>query len=80
MAEKPIRFVCEECDWRGLESAILCASNPFDAEDTIQGCPKCKSVNTMRTTCDEDGCWEPDTMGTPTENGYRRTCWKHRPK
>jgi len=73
------RVVCEECGWKGYTYEILTASNPFDPIDRIIGCPTCKSVETLRTTCDEPGCWEQDTMGTPTKNGYRRTCWKHKP-
>ena len=73
------RFVCRECGWRGNDEDALSASNPFDPGDIITGCPKCKNVNTMRTTCDELGCWEEDTCGTPTLGGYRRTCGKHQP-
>lgn len=73
------RSVCKECGWKGSGEEVLEAANPFDANDTISGCPKCKSAQTMRTTCDEPGCWEPDTCGTPTPNGYRRTCGKHVP-
>ena len=29
--------------------------------------------------CDEEGCIEPATCGTPTEEGYRSTCGEHRP-
>ena len=30
--------------------------------------------------CDEPGCCDPITSGTPTDAGYRSTCSKHRPK
>jgi hypothetical protein len=30
--------------------------------------------------CDEPGCKEEITCGTPTPTGYRRTCGKHLPK
>jgi hypothetical protein len=30
--------------------------------------------------CDESGCNEPSTCGTPTPAGYRRTCSDHCPK
>lgn len=78
-----MRFVCEECSAR-ISTKVLSAPNPFDNSDTITGCPSCKSVNTLRSTCDELGCWEPDTIGTPIlhgqSEGYRRTCWKHVPR
>ncbi len=74
------KIVCEECDWHGTSGELLTAPSPFDRFHTIAACPNCKEVNYYRTACDEPGCWEPDTMGTPTENGYRRTCYKHRPR
>ncbi len=74
-----MRMVCEECGAR-IAGTVLSATNPFDPEDVITGCPNCKSVNRLRTTCDEPECWEPDTMGIGTTKGYRRTCWEHRPK
>jgi hypothetical protein len=76
----PGRFVCEECGWRGLQSEALRAGNPFDPTDHLTGCPKCAAVNSMRTTCDEPGCWAPDTIGTPGPDAYRRTCAIHEPK
>ena len=30
--------------------------------------------------CDEPGCCDQVSCGTPTENGYRSTCGKHAPK
>ncbi len=74
-----MRYVCEECRSK-ITVGILSAQNPFDPEDTIIGCPNCKEVNRLRTTCDEPNCWEADTMGIGTPNGYRRTCYTHRPK
>jgi hypothetical protein len=75
-----VRCNVRRCDWRGLQEDVLTAPNPFDNEDTIIGCPNCKSIDTIETVCDEDGCWELVTCGTPTENGYRTTCYKHVPK
>jgi len=73
------RLVCEDCDWRGTYNKALIAKNPFDPLDELTGCPNCKSVNRLRGTCDEPGCWEPATIGTPVKGGYRRTCWQHSP-
>ena len=33
-----------------------------------------------QTRCDEPGCKEQVSCGTPTPTGYRNTCGKHRPK
>lgn len=73
----PTKRFCDECGWRGHQADILTAANPFDSEDVVVGCPQCKCVNTIKTCCDEPGCWEPDDCGTPTAEGYRRTCGEH---
>ena len=69
--------VCEECHWQGTDTQQLEASNPFNPEDVIVGCPECYSINTLRVVCDERDCWDTATCGTPTEDGYRNVCGKH---
>lgn len=71
--------VCGACNWSGKESDLLVAKNPFTAlaSHTITGCPWCKDVDSIYTICDEPGCWEPDTCGTPSPEGYRRVCGNH---
>ena len=71
------KVLCAECNWRGHLKDVLTALNPFDLEDEIVGCPRCKSVNSISGVCDEMGCEEIDTCGFPTPEGYRRTCGKH---
>ena len=73
------RRVCEACGWRGHDDDILYAPSPFEPQFTIYACPKCKTIEQLRGCCDEPGCWEQDTCGTPTPSGYRRTCGKHMP-
>jgi len=72
---------CDECDWQGMNEEILTAQNPFDVEDNISiyGCPQCKSSIKLVSVCDEPYCWEYSSCGTPTADGYRRTCGKHKP-
>jgi hypothetical protein len=74
------KLLCEDCAWHGLQSEMLTAPNPFDATDTIHGCPKCKSVQSLLVACDEPGCWRETSCGTPTPSGYRRTCGQHAPR
>lgn len=80
--KKIMKLRCRErhCDWRGLENELLLEPNPFDRNDALTGCPDCKGVDTTQEACDEPECWEFSSCGTPTENGYRRTCHKHLPK
>lgn len=56
---------------------LLVAQNPFDATDTIVGCPRCKAVERWELLCDVDGCPGLVVRRWPSPDGYRRTCSKH---
>ena len=73
------RVVCSCCGWRGSSSDIRSAPSPFDPKDTLYACPVCRQIE-LRGTCDEPDCWDEDTCGTPTPDGYRRTCYTHMPQ
>jgi hypothetical protein len=75
---------CEDrrCDWCGHGIDIFnmpVAPHPFISGHSVTGCPGCREIDTMRIVCDEPGCWEFVTCGTPEGDDYRRTCDKHRP-
>lgn len=70
---------CDECDTITHTSDLLHAPNPFDAEDIVAGCPFCKSIDCFRPVCDAADCHRYASSGTPTPDGYRWTCHKHRP-
>jgi len=74
------KLTCIHCHWRGQSDEILSAPNPFDAVDTIHGCPQCKTIGGFENCCDEPGCWSPVVAGTPTPAGYRCTCHEHKPR
>jgi hypothetical protein len=73
------KYLCLECHWHGTET--LEAPNPF-AEDNekMLGCPGCREANRITLACDEPDCWRETTCGTPTPDGYRRTCGEHMPR
>lgn len=79
------KYICDECEWKGkdedlLRAPLLRAPNPFSEDgDTMFGCPQCREPNTMIVACDEVGCWEQVSCGTPTPTGYRSTCYRHKP-
>ena len=77
-----MKLICNErrCNWHGSDAEMLKATNPFDPEDEIVGCPECKSVDSLVLACDEPGCWEEVSCGAPVNGGYRQTCYKHMPK
>jgi len=70
---------CNQCGWKGLNSATLKGINPFDNEEPIYGCPKCRGINSTDAACDEEGCWSLVVCGTSTTEGYRNTCATHMP-
>lgn len=71
------RWRCDECEEIFNETDLLTAPNPFNANETVAGCPACKSVNCFTNICDEPGCTRPASCGFPVPGGYRRTCYDH---
>jgi hypothetical protein len=79
-----MRYKCEECSTVFHEKDALKAKNPFDESIcpiAIWGCPSCFEVNTKFVmVCEVDDCDLDASCGTPTEDRYWRTCYKHIPK
>ncbi len=71
------RCKCEQCGNICDDSEILIAQNPFDPTDMLNGCPSCKSVDSLVNACDEPGCLKSATTGWPSDKGYRYTCYEH---
>jgi len=69
---------CSEnhCGWRGLETDILTALNPFEP-GILHACPQCKSIGSTEMECEVAGCRSHASCGTPTTSGYLRCCGKH---
>ncbi len=74
------KVVCKECNRPMREADLLTAPNPFKPGETLRGCPHCKQPVGFLGVCDEPGCWDIVSCGTPTPEGYRVTCHKHRPE
>ena len=74
------KMICENfsCEWVGDEADVLRAPNPFVGRDELIACPKCGCV-TLAAACDEPGCDQVASCGTPAIGGYRRTCLDHMP-
>ena len=68
---------CSECGWKGRDTELLTAVNPFDEYDDVCGCPDCHAVESDIQVCDVADCWNEATCGFPTDHGYMRTCGKH---
>lgn len=71
------RYKCMQCEHICNEGEFLTAPSPFDSTETIVGCPRCKSVDSLVTACDEPGCNKEATYGWPSDKGYRHTCGEH---
>ena len=72
------KITCEECGWQGHMEEVDQIKDP-KSEMLWCVCPQCRVPEHLLSVCDEDGCWELRSCGTPTEDGYRSTCAKHRP-
>lgn len=71
------RWRCE-CGHVCYSDDMLRAPNPFDPEDEVTGCPRCKLIPQWEELCDEAGCLKAATCGFPVSPiGYRRTCAAH---
>jgi len=76
MIQEKVR--CTECHWKGLIDKIDMVKDP-KSDMVWQVCPNCRIPENLITVCDEKGCWDGITCGTPTKDGYRSTCSKHQP-
>ena len=65
---------CLGCFWEG---DLLTARSPFDPDETLTGCPNCKTVDDFERVCDEPGCARTASNGFPVDGGYRHTCFEH---
>ncbi len=78
--DKDREWRCKECDTITLESELPEATNPFDINQIVVGCPVCKNIGSFVLICDEPGCTQEVTAGFPVDEGfggYRQTCSKH---
>lgn len=80
---KDVKAVCSECGWHGTAADLDHVDDPRPlhgmAADRWQVCPKCRTPEHIRPACDEPGCFDAITCGTPLPTGYRSTCSKHAP-
>lgn len=74
-----MKLECDCCGWIGNDTEVLTASNPFEPDEMIDGCPKCHCIDTMLTVCDEPGCTNLLTEGCPYPKGYSMKCKLHTP-
>jgi hypothetical protein len=79
LPDAPEEWLCKECN--SIHVNPLYATNPFDKEDYIIGCPSCKEINTLEQACQYKGCTRLSTAGIPNIYGYRYlwVCSEHIP-
>lgn len=74
------KWRCDDCYTMVTSKTFLRAPSPFAVGREILGCPVCLEVGNFEALCDEPGCTNLVTCGTPTANGYRNTCSRHAPE
>lgn len=78
MTEHNHKIRCNVCQWHGRPKERLSAPSPFDTDDTLYGCPECKTADTFVFLCDVGGCQKEATCGWPDGKGeYWSTCGEH---
>jgi len=75
--QTPRHSRCRACDTLLPTAKILKAPNPFNLNDIVEGCPKCKAVTQFVPVCDMAGCRSDGTCGMPTPGGYLWLCHIH---
>ena len=72
-------YKCMNCGLISKSKEMLTATSPFDAEDTLTACPKCRSMDDFKEMCETAGCTNGATMGMRTDDkgGYMRLCYEH---
>ena len=75
-------FKCNQCAWSGEEpERVSLYLVPALEEVRLIVCPECRHVETsLEICCEEPGCTETASMGTPAKSGYKRHCHHHPPK
>ena len=71
------RYRCKECEEVVPYDRILMAPSPFDARETLNGCPVCWSVNSFQRVCDADGCDQVAECRVNTTSDYQYLCAQH---
>lgn len=78
------RWRCTDCGEVRREDALLKAPSPFDPDETLVGCPGCKSIDHFAVMCEVVGCKNDGRCGTPesfisgdTSCRYVQVCGEH---
>ena len=68
---------CNECGNVFETTQMLKAPSPFDPDDVLCACPKCKTPEVLQAICQVEGCKGEATCGKPTKHGYLHLCRYH---
>jgi hypothetical protein len=73
------KVLCSECGWHGYVGDVDRVKGP-GSDDIWLVCRECRMPEHLLRVCDEPGCWDKATCGTPSPDGYRSTCGRHKPR
>lgn len=69
---------CKSCDWRGIDTDILVAPNPFEEGEFLYACPVCKSIDNYDVICNHEGCKNVAYYYDTNTDNMPSYCWTHR--
>jgi hypothetical protein len=73
-------FICDECGWHGNNPESVMIPMYANRDEAIDVCPKCRCVkSSLSVCCEEPGCKNEASCGTPHQTGYKRHCHLHPP-
>jgi hypothetical protein len=73
-------YICEECGWHGEKPCVTWIDMGGRPKCAFSCCPNCHGIkSTINKCCDEPGCKEGASCGTPYPGGYKQHCHRHTP-
>jgi len=72
-------FRCTECATETPRDDLIKFPDPEMAENYWTICPFCREAEQFERMCDAFNCDQTSSCGTPTPDGYRITCYEHKP-
>ena len=72
-----MKYKCTKCNNICNENEILSDYHPFDPLKIVNGCPKCKEINSLKHMCSVADCDKIGSWGKDTGESYNYFCLEH---
>lgn len=70
----------QNCGWKGTETKVVKAPNPYNEEEIFWICPQCKDEDSLQFACDVSECWRRYYVILLDGEGFKNYCKLHRHK